>query len=161
MAYARPFFDIPPSFRRHLPSSHAYDYAWRRYLAWQLIGFIVSEQRRLSSRGDLESAPNALKALPMLEAALSDGDVNTKAVVARVLGEFGPSAVSLVPRLMELAEGRDLVVSHEAIEALGKLGPLATNVVPVLARFTTLPDYRRGLAIRALSNIEPRGTQGK
>jgi HEAT repeat protein len=119
--------------------------------AWRIAGKGASEGRRgpggpgggqaragaasTSLQGELLPAyePLARKAIPLLAAALHDGDVRIRTHAAEALAETGRLAEPVVPDLVHLLEtDSDPDARLQATLALSSIGPGAKAAVPVL-----------------------------
>jgi HEAT repeat protein len=75
-------------------------------------------------------------AVPLLVAALGEGNDYLRDAVAQALGGIGPGAREAVPALIEAARHRS--AQDMPIWALGKIGPVTKDVVPFLTRLQEL-----------------------
>jgi HEAT repeat protein len=118
--------------------------------AWRLAGKGRSGTERSAAgpggarRSDSPSAPSANKllaayeplakqAVPLLTAALRDGDARIRAHAAEALAETGPLAEPAVPDLANvLDKDSDPEARLQATVALANVGPAAKAAVPVL-----------------------------
>lgn len=93
----------------------------------------------------------ARDSLPLLVAALSDGDAGVREAAAQAVGQMGPEAL---PHLTKMLSHEDKYVRRNAVWAIGKLGPLAKGCVPTLCETLHDPDPRTASgAAQALGNM--------
>lgn len=81
----------------------------------------------------------AKEALPVLSAALGDGDAKVREAAAAAVGQLGPDAV---PTLAGMLNHPDKYVRRNAVWGLGKLGPLARPVLSELCHALQDEDPR-------------------
>lgn len=92
----------------------------------------------------------AARAIPALEAALSDSDEGVRIEAARSLGRIGNAGA--VPALVRALEDTDYRVRRDAIESLAMLGD-RKGILPIAARLSDQDTEVRLAACAALSGI--------
>lgn len=98
--------------------------------------------------------PQAVSAVPALQAALRDPDQFVRRFSIRALGAIGPGAANAVPDLVQLLSSQHREEAEAAVAALAKIGKPAVKPLAKALESTNDPLLVRSIA-KALGSIGP------